>query len=383
MRDFTVIYAQRQLSLAQSSYCAQDREAITAFLTHLQAVGVGERRLTKYAGHFLQLAKMLAKGRPLCLLTGSEIDVLLKAVNTRQSWSGWTRHDYQLVLKKFFAFHDGNAERAGRIKIITPALLPSDENKVLTEQEISKMLAACRNVRDKAALKFLYLTGARLMEFLTLKVGSVEDRPPFLLFKLEGTKNKYACRTVPVDDAEAISLFHEFMTSHPFKHDANAPLWLNVEGNAPLEPKNLNELLRYRARVAGVKKKHNPHAFRHARVTHLRGARKVGDASLELFFGWTKGSAMLRVYDKTGFSGLLADFEKTRGLTAQGAAHSIAQAAVATLRKHPKLAEEFVKAMEEDGTIGLFRALPPSEEEQSAPETTYAPWPGFEPGSAT
>jgi len=54
------------------------------------------------------------------------------------------------------------------------------------------------------------------------------------------------------------------------------------------------KLLQTLARRAGVKKKVNPHAFRHARATFL--AKHMTESQLKQFFGWKQASRMAATY---------------------------------------------------------------------------------------
>jgi site-specific recombinase XerD len=48
------------------------------------------------------------------------------------------------------------------------------------------------------------------------------------------------------------------------------------------------------AKKAGVKKRVNPHSFRHARATHLAGM--LTESQMKQYLGWTQGSKMAAVY---------------------------------------------------------------------------------------
>jgi ribosomal protein L37E len=70
-----------------------------------------------------------------------------------------------------------------------------------------------------------------------------------------------------------------------------------------LSNRNKNELLEYPgvqmflkklARRAGIKKRVNPHSFRHARATHL--ANFLTEAQMKQYFGWVQGSGMASIY---------------------------------------------------------------------------------------
>ncbi len=56
----------------------------------------------------------------------------------------------------------------------------------------------------------------------------------------------------------------------------------------------IREILNELSRRASVKKKHNPHAFRHARATEL--AKHLKESELRAYMGWTPGSSMPGIY---------------------------------------------------------------------------------------
>jgi predicted transcriptional regulator len=77
----------------------------------------------------------------------------------------------------------------------------------------------------------------------------------------------------------------------------SAPLWVSIgtsHRNTPLNYTTINALLRKLAEKAGVKKRVNPHTFRHSRATHL--ATHLTEAQMKEYFGWTQGSDMASVY---------------------------------------------------------------------------------------
>ncbi len=347
VRDFALIYKQRTQQLAQTDYETRDKEAIARFLTNLEAQGVGDRRLCKYIGHFVKLRKLITK--PLVDFTGEEIDELLKTINKHPKWSAWTRHDYQLCLKKFYRFVDGSENRSGRIKILTPATKLFDESKALTEEDVQKLERATPNIREKTMVRLLFETGARVSEFLSLKVEDAQEHPPFILFHVHGTKNAYADRKIPVNNPYAIRLFKEYLQTHPTASNPQSPLWLNAH-DQPMEERNFSKQLVELGKKAGVSKKLNPHWFRHSRVTHLRSK---GITQLENFFGWCKGSDMLRTYDHSGLDALLSDLSKN--LPPQDDANQIDDAILESILKvilrKPEFKKEVLQELKLNGAI--------------------------------
>lgn len=353
MRDWEATYMQQQLALSSFGYSREDLQAITDFLTHLQACNVKERRLCKYIGHFSKLVKLTTK--PLVSLQNNELDLLLSRINNNKGWSEWTRHDYLHCLRRFYRWLDNNDSRAGRIKVLAVSLPVLDEREVLTLSEVERMQNVTRNIQSKALLRCLFETGARAGEFLGLAVGDVTDEPPVIVFHLKGTKNQYAKRSVPVNNPDAISLFKEYLAGHPNKSDKTAALWLTFNG-LPMEPRNLAKFLWALAKKAGIHKAVNPHAFRHAKVTQLRAAG-VPDACLEQFFGWTKGSRMLRVYDKTGYETMKnALLSKTPSILPQDQQDRVNDELAYAILNDKELMRNIVRSLHAQGKLELLQA---------------------------
>jgi len=63
---------------------------------------------------------------------------------------------------------------------------------------------------------------------------------------------------------------------------------------SPLKYNSIVQMLYRTAKMAGVKKRVNPHNFRHSRETYL--ANFLTEAQMKEFFGWTQDSKMAGVY---------------------------------------------------------------------------------------
>ena len=100
-------------------------------------------------------------------------------------------------------------------------------------------------------------------------------------------------RQIPVIKAE--SLIRQQIENHPAKSNPEAYLWYRNSGyHGRLSWNTIHSLLKTLSRKAGIKKKTNPHSFRHARATKL--AEIFNEAQLREFFGWTKNSDMPSTY---------------------------------------------------------------------------------------
>jgi len=381
MRDFSAVYATQQENFGKSGFSPADKETIAQFLNNLQARGVSFRRLLKYLEKFKGVKPFLKKD--LVSLSGVEIDALLVAVNSSARWTAWTKHDYQLALKKFYRFIDGNDERAGRIKIITPLPELVDESTALTLEDVRKLEYYCRNEKDKAIIRILFDSGLRSSEFLGLKIGSVSDLGDCIKLKVSGTKNRYANRVVIIDELKSLEVLRNYLSNHPERHNPAAPLWLEPVHGKPLEARNLNELIRYRAKLAGITKDVNPHSFRKGSVTHYR-RRGLTNASLETRFGWRKGSEMLAVYDRSGEQALLEDMRKTKPITLEDLQAATNEEVKLVIAKNPELVGELLDVLLKHGLGDWLLSLEPyvNKENLRTSENVSTPRAGLEPNSA-
>jgi len=85
----------------------------------------------------------------------------------------------------------------------------------------------------------------------------------------------------------------EWINKHLLKDDSKAFLWLSNRLK-PFGYSGISEMLYRIARRAGIKKKVNPHNFRHSRATYL--ANFLTEAQMKEYFGWVQGSDMASIY---------------------------------------------------------------------------------------
>ena len=142
------------------------------------------------------------------------------------------------------------------------AKLPS----VLTGREVEMLLAApdgqdSADLRDRAMLELLYATGLRVSELVSLKLRDVNLAAGYLLTMGKGNKE----RLVPIGETarkavdEYISACH--MNDQQF-------LFISRLGKRMTRQAFWN-ILKKRAREAGLMKTISPHTLRHSFATHL------------------------------------------------------------------------------------------------------------------
>jgi integrase/recombinase XerD len=124
-----------------------------------------------------------------------------------------------------------------------------------------------KGIRDRALLEFLYATGLRVTELISVTLADLDDRER--LVRVLGKGNKE--RIVPVGDA-ALHFTERYMrTVRPERLSRGRSgdrLFLSLKGK-PLTRYAVWKIIRERTVKAGVAKTVSPHTFRHSFATHL------------------------------------------------------------------------------------------------------------------
>ena len=152
----------------------------------------------------------------------------------------------------------------------TPKSLP----KVLSEDEVERLLAAARGregiagLRLVALVELLYATGLRVSELVSLPLAAVRGDPRFLIVRGKGGKE----RLVPVGEVAAKAVADYLVVRGRFA-PAGAPsprLFPSRSAAGHLTRHRFAQLLKELAVAAGIEpRRASPHVLRHAFASHL------------------------------------------------------------------------------------------------------------------
>lgn len=269
-----------------------NKKLILSFLDFLLSDNVHAQRVHKYAYTLVKIAKLLNK--PFDKASELDIQQLVKKIVT-SDFSEWTKHDYKAVLKRFY----GWLNKIGRTRLdLSWIKLTMKKNQVrlpeevLTLEEVEKLANAALSYRDRALIMALYESGARAGEFLPLKIKNLEFNDIGCKITLHG---KTGSRKIPL--VHSTPLIKAWLENHPDGDNPEAYLWCGVgyaNKGEMLSHQALKKILVECAQRAGIRKKVYPHLFRHSRATEL--AKKMTEAEMCQFFGWTLASKMPAVY---------------------------------------------------------------------------------------
>lgn len=143
--------------------------------------------------------------------------------------------------------------------------------KTLTQDEVTALLehrnaTKPEDIRDTAMLELLYATGLRVSELVTLELSNVNLAVGYVLATGKGAKQ----RVVPIGDAarRAIDVYLEQARHALIKRRESTYLFVTRRGTNMTRQAFWN-VLRSRARQAGIIKPISPHMLRHSFATHL------------------------------------------------------------------------------------------------------------------
>ena len=133
--------------------------------------------------------------------------------------------------------------------------LPKEIPPAFSQEDVTKLLAACTNVRDRAIVLFLLDTGCRAAEFIALDVEDIDLADGTVHIRQGKGKRE---RTTYIGDSTR-TVVNAYLGQR--KDKAAAPLWVSLTTGTRLTDSGLRLMLRRLGKRTGVKHCH-PHTFR-------------------------------------------------------------------------------------------------------------------------
>ena len=261
----------------------EDRKLVFEFCEERRLAPSTRINYLYFLGGLLKASK-----KPLRQITKSDIQTWIVAERARGI--GEKTMDAGLTyMKSFYRWLNGG-ESPEVVKWISVRNrvkeLPTDE--LLTGEDIKRLIEAANHPRDKALIAMLSDSGARIGELLNLKIKNVAFDKFGAVLIVSGKTGMRRIRLI-----DSTPYVQNWVNNHPQKDTPMAPLFLGPFGGIRIP--RVNKMLRAFAKRAGVKKRVNPHSFRHARLTELAG-NGLSERELRIFAGWSGSSEMPETY---------------------------------------------------------------------------------------
>jgi len=271
--------------------CKENEELILKFKRHCIANDLSVGRISKLIQQLVIISEVNPK--PFSKWEKEDIELIIDWIDERVRKEGlslWTKREYKKTLKKFFKWLDkGEIVDWFTIGDIKTRKFPDE---LLTEEEIKKMIDSCKNPRDRAIIAVLWESGCRVGELGNMRIKDVDFTEDGVWVKLFGKTGE---RRILLPFSTLY--LSDWLNSHP-DPSPNNWVWVTLgkeNYGSQLDYDAIRMLLKKIAKRAGIKKRVNPHIFRHTRATELA---KAGWSEVEmcLYMGWEIGSKMPRIY---------------------------------------------------------------------------------------
>lgn len=154
---------------------------------------------------------------------------------------------------------------------LLPPKISAKLPETINQQDIATLLASIDPThhlarRDLALLELFYASGLRLSELCQAKFENLDFEDAFLRVSGKGNKT----RLIPVG-ARAINALCDYLKNERpalVKKKTSSHIFLSIRGG-PLSPDRVRQIVRERAKAAGLPQKIYPHLLRHSFATHL------------------------------------------------------------------------------------------------------------------
>jgi site-specific recombinase XerD len=146
---------------------------------------------------------------------------------------------------------------------IPMAKVPKRLPTVLSREEVSRLLAHCKTLRDRTLLETLYAAGLRLSEVCALELSDIESAPDRMCLKIrqgKGAKDRYSLLSPRL----LASLRLYWRACRPRR-------WVfpNRAGDGPIYDQTVQRLYGAVRDAAGLPNNGGIHTLRHSFATHL------------------------------------------------------------------------------------------------------------------
>jgi site-specific recombinase XerD len=217
---------------------------------------------------------------------------LVELMNRASASTAKTRHT---GMSRFFAFlvEEDELARSPMEKVRPPAV-PDVPVPVLSDDELRRLFKTCEGKtyadrRDTAIMRLFYDTGMRRSELAYLKVADVDLDEQIAVVMGKGRRPR-AC-PFGMKTSTALDRYLRVRARHPAAE--SEALWLGDLNKGPLTHDGVEQMIRRRAKQAGLEGVH-AHMFRHT-AAHTWLAQGGQEQDLMRLLGW-RSRAMVGRY---------------------------------------------------------------------------------------
>jgi integrase len=277
-------YWNDRLKIAEAEILPENFKTLRRHIKRLQDEEKKHRTIINHLMILIRFSKWL--GKPYEDVTEDDFNDYLDIMETLKNS---TLKLHKIIIRAFIG--KINPTLAGCIKTKQAQHSSLTPDQLLTDEEIDFLIRHAPTARDKALLACLTDSGARIGELLSTTIADAKfDEYGCLLWLREGKTAR------PARLIFASSYLRQWLEVHPRKEDPDAPIFCSFrEPYNLISRSGLYQQIVIIGKKAGIRKRINPHSFRHARATDL--AKKLkSEQKLKAVLGWKANSQMANIY---------------------------------------------------------------------------------------
>ncbi len=244
----------------------KNKQILGDFKKHCSILA-GEGKVTKIGRILVQLYDVTETN--LWEQTKETIDSFLVLLN-KTNRSVWTKNEIKVYLKKFLKWYYKDLNMIENIKSDSRRDLNPEkinENNLVTEEDVEKMLRCAESYKEKAYLFLTFETGARPQELIGLKWKDIKFEDEYADITLFSQKTKKS-RSFPVKKAREYLWEWKQNYSYPDVKPSDY-IFPSRWRDKCMTSVGLNKMLRRMAKKSELNKDVWNYLFRHTRATRL------------------------------------------------------------------------------------------------------------------
>lgn len=267
------------------------RGTLTRFLREMKLKGFS---LDTIEGYVRVIRSLGYDGKPYEELTSDDLMAWMERIGSN-GWSAETVNWHRRKVKHFLRWLHG----CKSVRDPTPEPLKCIQQHrtkqelpkgILSRGEIRQLIDACENQRNRALVFATFDSGGRAGEMLNMKIEDLQFDRFGVALRLSGKTGER--RVYCVECTPDLRLW---LSMHPSKGDANAPLWPSPRRSKGGLSRDGFEILLGKLGKKALNKHVYPHLLRHSSATYY--STFLTEPMMKIRYGWSKNSRMPDLYN--------------------------------------------------------------------------------------
>ncbi|MBC7420735.1 MAG: tyrosine-type recombinase/integrase [Bdellovibrio sp.] len=222
--------------------------------------------------YYRRIVREFFKFYPKLTMRTTQITHLALFLKTFSNYSDSTRNTYKNALSSLFTFatKTGYLERNPALALDNLKTPDKIYSKVLSREQVERMIQLEENPRNHLILNILYFTGVRVDEISHLKKSSFHNSENGMIMMVEGKGRKVRSIHLPSHLSDAIMRYAFTLDSTDclFTNDRLIDFGIEIFERKPISNSQIFRIVKAAAKKAKLSVQPSPHWLRHTSATH-------------------------------------------------------------------------------------------------------------------